>query len=216
MELPAMDSPAALLDLAALDQAPAMREPFDYVIVPGFLRGDAVGAAARDFPRIRRYGSFPLKSLRYGPAFGALIAALTSDDVAARLSQKLGVELTGRPTMATVRGRTGPRDGFIHTDSATKIVTMLVYLNEPWESPGGRLRLLRSASDLDDYAAEVPPERGAMLAFRRSERSYHGHKPFTGERRSLQINWMTGEAVMRREELRHRVSARLKQLSPFS
>src|SRR3546814_1849374 len=93
---------------------------------------------------------------------------------------------------------------------------MLVYLNEPWEAAGGRLRLLRSATDLEDYAAEVPPEQGTMLAFLRSERSYHGHKPFTGERRSLQVNWMTDAAVMRREELRHRFSARLKQLSPFS
>src|SRR5690606_21400098 len=161
-------------------------------------------------------GSFPLKSLRYGAGFGALVQALISAPVAELLSEKLGVDIEGRPTMVTVRGRTGPRDGFIHTDSATKIVTMLVYLNEPWEAKGGRLRLLRSAADLDDYAAEVPPERGAMLAFRRSDRSFHGHEPFSGERRSLQINWMTDRAVMRREELRHRVSARLKQLSPFA
>ena len=211
-----MASPAALLDLNALAVAPAMRDPFDYVIVPGFVRAEMVAAAARDFPRIDRYGSFPLKSLRFGPGFGDLVAALSSPDVADLLAEKLGVDLAGKPTMATVRGQTGPRDGFIHTDSATKIVTMLVYLNEPWEAAGGRLRLLRSASDLDDYAAELPPERGTMLAFRRSERSFHGHKPFTGERRSLQINWMTDAAVMRREELRHRVSARLKQLSPFA
>lgn len=211
-----MTSPATLLDLDALAVAPALRDPFDYVIVPGFVRAAAVAGAAHDFPSIRRFGSFPLKSLRYGPGFGFLVAALTSPEVAALLSEKLGVDLAGRPTMTTVRGRTGPRDGFIHTDSASKIVTMLVYLNEPWAAAGGRLRLLRSATDLEDYAAEVPPEQGTMLAFRRSERSFHGHKPFTGERRSLQINWMKDAAVMRREELRHRVSAGLKQLSPFA
>ena len=209
-------SPAALLDIDALVATTAMREPFEYLIVPGFVRAEAVAAASRDFPHIARCGSFPLKSLRYGAAFGALVEALTSAPVAELLSEKLGVDVEGRPTMVTVRGRTGPRDGFIHTDSATKIVTMLVYLNEPWEAKGGRLRLLRSAGDLDDYAAEGPPERGTMLAFRRSDRSFHGHQPFTGERRSLQINWMTDRAVMRREELRHRFSARLKQLSPFA
>ncbi|GIK99219.1 MAG: hypothetical protein BroJett029_34280 [Alphaproteobacteria bacterium] len=214
--IPSATSPAALLDIGALVATTAMRDPFEYLIVPGFVRAEAVAAASRDFPHIARCGSFPLKSLRYGAAFGALVEALTSAPVAELLSEKLGVDVEGRPTMVTVRGRTGPRDGFIHTDSATKIVTMLVYLNEPWEAKGGRLRLLRSAGDLDDYAAEVPPERGTMLAFRRSDRSFHGHQPFTGERRSLQINWMTDRAVMRREELRHRFSARLKQLSPFA
>ncbi len=211
-----MTHPARLLDLDALHAAGVARDPFDFLIVPGFVRPEAVSSAARDFPKIGRYGSFPLKSLRHGPGFGALIEALTSAELGDILAEKLGTDLKGKPTMVTVRGRTGPRDGFIHTDSLTKIVTMLVYLNEPWEAAGGRLRLLRSATDIEDYAAEVPPERGTMLAFLRSERSYHGHKPFTGERRSLQVNWMTDAAVMRREELRHRVSARLKQLSPFA
>lgn len=211
-----MTQPASMLDLDALRATTVAREPFDFLIVPGFVKAETVAGAARDFPSIGRYGSFPLKSLRYGPAFGALVTALTSSVVGDLLAEKLGADLQGKPTMVTVRGKTGPRDGFIHTDSLTKIVTMLVYLNEPWEAAGGRLRLLRSAADLDDYAAEVPPEQGTMLAFLRSERSYHGHKPFTGERRSLQVNWMTDAAVMRREELRHRVSARLKQLSPFS
>lgn len=211
-----MTQTATLLDLDALRAAAPTHDPFDFVIVPGFVRPPAVTEAARDFPKITRYGSFPLKSLRYGPAFGRLVEALTSGAVAELLAAKLGVDLAGKPTMVTVRGRTGPRDGFIHTDSVTKIVTMLVYLNEPWEASGGRLRLLRSATDLEDYAAEVPPEQGTMLAFLRSDRSFHGHKPFTGERRSLQINWMTDHAVMRREELRHRFSARLKQLSPFA
>jgi hypothetical protein len=211
-----MTAAATLLDLDALRAAPVAREPFDFLIVPGFVRAAAVASAAQDFPRIGRYGSFPLKSLRHGPGFGALVEALTSAEVGGLLAEKLGTDLTDRPTMVTVRGRTGPRDGFIHTDSLTKIVTMLVYLNEPWEAAGGRLRLLRSATDLEDYAAEVPPDQGTMLAFLRSERSFHGHKPFTGERRSLQINWMTDRAVMRREELRHRFSARLKQLSPFA
>lgn len=209
-------SAATLLDLEALRAAAAAHDPFDYVIVPGFVRPEALSGAAHDFPRIGRYGSFPLKTLRYGAGFARLVEALTSAPVAELLSDKLGVGIEGKPTMVTVRGRTGPRDGFIHTDSTSKIVTMLVYVNEPWEAEGGRLRLLRSATDLDDYAAEVPPERGTMLAFRRSERSFHGHKPFTGERRSLQINWMTDAQVMRREELRHRFSARLKQLCPFA
>jgi len=54
-----------------------------------------------------------------------------------------------------------------------------------------------------------------MLAFRRSERSFHGHHAHIGERRSLQLNWVTDPSVVRRELGRHRWSARLKALNPF-
>jgi len=70
-------------------------------------------------------------------------------------------------------------------------------------------------ADLEDCAKEVTPLAGTMVAFRRSERSFHGHRPHIGERRSLQLNWVTDEAVVRRELSRHRWSARLKALNPF-
>jgi len=74
---------------------------------------------------------------------------------------------------------------------------------------------LRGPKDLNDYAAEVVPVAGMMVAFRRSEHSFHGHHPHSGERRALQLNWVTDEAVVRRELGRHRWSARLKALNPF-
>jgi hypothetical protein len=55
-----------------------------------------------------------------------------------------------------------------------------------------------------------------MLAFKRSERSFHGHYPYLGPRRSLQLNWVTDAAVVRRELRRHYWSARLKALNPFA
>ena len=45
---------------------------------------------------------------------------------------------------------------------------------------------------------EVPPTEGTLLAFRRSNNSWHGHKPFSGLRRVIQFNWVTSEAVVRR------------------
>ena len=77
---------------------------------------------------------------------------------------------------------------------------------------GGRLRILRSKSDLNDYAAEVPPTAGTLLAFRRGEESWHGHETFVGPRRVIQLNWVTDMAVVRREQRRHRLSAWLKTL----
>ena len=95
--------------------------------------------------------------------------------------------------MITVRGRCAAKDGRIHTDSETKLVTVLIYFNEPWEAKGGRLRLLRSPTDLNDMIGEVPPEAGTMIAFRRSDKSYHGHEPYEGVRRYVMINWMTSD-----------------------
>ena len=85
-------------------------------------------------------------------------------------------------------------------------------MNPEWENSGGRLRLLRSADDLDDVILEVPPAAGTLLAFRRSENSFHGHKPFSGERRVIQFNWVTSEGDRRIAMLRHQVSASFKRL----
>ena len=114
--------------------------------------------------------------------------------------------------MVTLRARTRPVDGQIHTDSETKIVTALIYLNEDWSNQGGRLRLLRGPDDIEDMIAEVPPDAGTLLAFRRTDNSWHGHKPFDGVRRSIMLNWMVDAATMRRELRRHALSAGVKSL----
>ena len=76
-----------------------------------------------------------------------------------------------------------------------------------------RLRFLSiSGNNLDDMILEVPPTEGTLLAFRRSNNSWHGHKPFSGPRRVIQFNWVTSEAVVRREQNRHRLSAWIKKL----
>lgn len=205
-----------MLDLEMLRAAPLERHPFDFVVVSGFVRGDALPAILADFPPIRGAGSYPAESLDYGPAFSGLVAALTGPALGEVVAEKFGVDLRGRPTMLTVRGNSDGKDGRIHTDSETKIITLLLYLNPVWEPAEGRLRLLRGPGDLDDYACEVIPLAGTMLAFRRSERSFHGHRAHVGERRALQLNWVTDMAVVRRELARHRWSARLKALNPFN
>ena len=117
--------------------------------------------------------------------------------------------------MITVRGCCSPKDGKIHTDALSKIITVLVYMNPKWEPDGGRLRLLRSATDLDDVILEVPPQQGTLLAFRRSNNSFHGHKPFAGPRRVVQFNWVTEQRIVDRELRRHRISAWTKRVLPF-
>jgi SM-20-related protein len=206
----------SILDLDGLRAAPLVRDPFDFIVVEQFLRADALAPLLADFPKIRRRGSFPVESVEYGPDFAGLVAALTGSPLRNAIEEKFGIDLSERPTLLTVRGRSDGTDGRIHTDSKTKIITLLLYMNPVWDHAEGRLRLLRGAGDLEDYAAEVTPLAGTMLAFRRSERSFHGHREHVGERRSLQLNWVTDGSVLRRELGRHRWSARLKALIPFS
>ena len=204
-----------ILDLERLRAAPLCRDPFDFVIVDDFIRTDDLPAVLADFPPVRSHGSFPLGALSCGAAFGALADELEGEELRCEIEGKFAIDLAGRPTMITVRGKSDGKDGGIHTDSATKLITLLLYLNPVWEEPAGRLRLLRRADDLDDCVAEIAPLAGTMVAFRRSAASFHGHYPHRGERRALQLNWVTDETVVRRELGRHAWSARLKALNPF-
>jgi hypothetical protein len=206
---------ASALDLAAFRATPLTRSTFDFLVVPGFVKAAARAAINADYPRIKRPGSFPLEELRYGPAFAALVEEMKGPAMKAAFEEKFGLDLTGRPAMLTARGLCWEKDGHIHTDAASKIITVLIYMNPSWEQAGGRLRLLRSPTDIEDVILEVPPIEGTLLAFRRSDNSWHGHKAFVGERRVIQFNWCTSAGVVRREILRHRVSSYLKKLLPL-
>jgi SM-20-related protein len=202
----------SMLDLERFRTTPLSREPFEFLVIPEFVRIEARAAIDKDYPQIGRAGSFPLREVTYGPGFARLIEEMRSEEFRKAFEEKFNVDLTSRPDMITVRGRCSDKDGKIHTDSETKIITILIYMNSAWESPGGQLRLLRSGSNLEDVILEVPPTEGTLLAFRRSNNSWHGHKPFSGPRRVIQFNWVTSETVVRREQNRHRFSAWLKKL----
>jgi hypothetical protein len=209
--MPAM----ALLDLARLRDTPLRRNPFDFVVVEDFLDRETLPALVDSFPAIADHGSYPLSTLDCPPLFSCLAADLRGEAMRAAIEDKFAIDLTGRPTMITLRGYSDGRDGGIHTDSVTKLITVLIYMNREWLVPAGRLRILRSAHDLADYVAEIPPLAGVMVAFRRSETSFHGHEAHVGKRQSIQLNWVTDKKVVRRELGRHVWSSRLKRLNPF-
>lgn len=200
-----------VVDLEALRRAEVQRDPFSYLTVPNFIRAEAFEEVSAGFPEVAHPGSFPLAVLKYGAGFSALAQDLESPELGKIVSEKLNVALESRPTMITVRGQSSDViDGKIHTDSRTKLVTALIYMNDNWESDKGRLRLLRSRDDLDDVLTEVPPEKGALLLFRNDPNAWHGYEPFSGPRRVVQLNWVTSKFVVRREQFRHRVSAFFK------
>lgn len=201
-----------MIDLEALRNAPVESNPFDHLVVPQFITADALPQIETDFPADIGPGSYPLASLRCGPSFTRLVEAIQGQEMSAILGKKFGLPLTEHPTMVTVRGQCRPTDGKIHTDSSGKLATVLLYINDGWAAPGGRLRLLRAPGNIENYSVEVPPGAGTLLAFRCTENAWHGHKPFEGPRRSLQLNWVRDAAYLRKEQVRHRVSAFFKKV----
>lgn len=204
------------IEMERLRETPLKTDPYNYVMVENFVPIDTLESIAEDFPDLDLPGSFPVEELEYGPRFAELLARLAQDDFRDAIAEKFDIDLSDRPMTCTVRGAAQRKDGQIHTDSRTKLITVLIYLNPPWQAEGGRLRVLRSGTDLNDFAEEIEPSSGNLLIFKRSETSWHGHEPFEGIRRSIQINWVTSQAVADKEKARHRVSARLKRFNPFA
>jgi SM-20-related protein len=201
------------LNLAALKAAKVETAPFQYTILPGFLSADTVRRINATYPKIEKGGSYPIESLEANMGIKAVIDELDGPAFEQVIADKFDVDLSGKPKMYSLRGYTRAKDGSIHTDSKDKIITVLLYLNENWQQPGGRLRILRDGSDVENFAAEVPPDNGTLLVFKRSDSSWHGHHPFDGQRRSLQMNWMTSEGSKGFHAIRHKISATLKKLT---
>jgi len=179
-----------VLNLAALDNTPLNRDPFDFIVVQDAIGSDRIEELNRDYPAIDKPANYDPRDLEYGPSFRRLLEELDSPEFEQHVAAKFGVRLEGATKTITVRRYSEPSDGHIHTDHWSKIITLLVYFNPEWEQEGGRLRILRSGSDIEDYSAEVPPLGGTVLAFRRCDRSWHGYKRFNGERRMIQMSWV--------------------------
>lgn len=204
-----------MIKFDTIAQATVTQEPFSFFAADQVLADEDLDAIRADFPKIEKPGIFPLSALEYGPAFSKLVDEIRSPQMADALGRKFGVNLKGLPVMITVRGHAQAKDGRIHTDTKDKVVTCLLYLNDKWDESGGRLRLLRSGENLDDYAAEIAPNGGAFAAFKVADNSWHGHKPFVGERRYVMFNWVQSQGALNRQLLRHKLSAKIKKLVPF-
>ena len=200
------------LDWRAIEAAQRTRHPFDHVAIPQVLEPACAAAIPREFPTIRAPGSFSLADARPGPALAGLIDDLLSDRFRAQMSRIFDMDLEGRPASVTLRGQCSARDGRVYIDSRSKVLSLLIYLNEDWRGSDGQLRLLDSEASLERPVVEIPAHLGSMVAFRRSEASWHGHTPFIGQRRALQFNYLQTARASVVGQLRHRVSAFAKQL----
>lgn len=205
-----------MINFDAIARAEVAVEPFKFFTTPDTLTAVDLAALKADFPDIRKPGIFPLSVLTYGPAFARLVEDIRSQNMEDVMAKKYGVDLSDKPLMITVRGQAQKKDGRIHTDTKTKFVTCLLYLNDTWDKGDGRLRLLRDPKNLDDFIVEIPPHGGTLASFLRADNSWHGHEPYTGKRRYVMFNWMTSSESLERELNRHRRSAKIKQLIPIA
>jgi hypothetical protein len=195
------------LDWDALATAALRRDPFDHVLVPQALDRAAAAAIPAEFPKIGSPGSYALADAPPGPVLAGVIAELQSERFRHLMEDLFGLSLAHRATTVTLRGRCGTRDGFVHTDSKSKVLSLLLYLNDGWQGGEGQLRLLRSEGGLQQPAVEVPASMGSLVVFRRADNSWHGHTPFVGERRVLQFNYVRADVTTFVSAVRHRLSA---------
>lgn len=190
----------SVIDLDRLAATPVARDPFMYVVVPDFIRPELLEAVLEDFPVIDGPSNYTPDQLSYGPAFGALLRELTGDATREAFARAFEIDLAGAEPSIGIRGYSEATDGNIHTDHRSKVVTVLVYFNREWPHDGGRLRMMRSKTDMEDYASEVVPLAGTMLAFKRTDNSFHGHKPHVGQRKMLQMSYTRPTSVWRLEK----------------
>lgn len=206
-----MSASCQLLDLEAIKAATVTPSPFPYAIIEHSLKEPELAAIQKDYPEIHDAGSFPLSAVQYGSHFSQLIDELKGDAFRKVLEEKFHLDLKNKPVMITVRGKADHTDGRIHTDSKSKLITVLLYMNENWQPDGGRLRLLYDKENLDRYFAEISPSIGSMLIFKVTENGWHGHKPFIGTRKVIQLNYVTNEAALNKHANRHKTSAKFKE-----
>jgi hypothetical protein len=203
----------SVLNADAIRAAPLSREPYDFFLGAGFLKTEAVADLKRDFPDITKPGYLTVDEVALKGRFKTLVDELESEELTEELSRKFGKDLHPYPRLTTIRKLSQGKDGRIHTDGPSKVMTLLVYMNEAWQDHGaGRLRVVYNETDFEPYAVEVPPTMGTVFAFLRSDNSWHGHQPFTGERRVVQVAWVKDAEELERKKKRNTTAQFFKSI----
>ena len=185
--------------------------PF-FTIRDVFLNEEDHKKIATDFPNINEGGSFPSNSVSYGESIQSLIDDLEGDQMRTILENKFQVDLKDKAVVSTFRGYSRIKDGKIHSDSKTKVITVLLYLNENWDESNGLLRMLKEKNNIDNYITEIPASMGSLVAFKVTNNCWHGFIPFEGKRCSIQLNYLYREALSQ-HKIRHKLSSFFKKLS---
>lgn len=209
---------AALLDPANLTRPDTLngQVPFAFLVARDQLPPQARAELERDFPKYAEAGFFPHDPRECGPSINALVDALLTPAFVDAVGARLGIDGLARyPAMVTLCRSVNKRHGTIHTDSRSKVVTALLYLNPAWpDTSDGCLRFLSRIDDIDaTIAPEVKPLYGVLAAFKRADNSFHGYLPFEGERRIIQVAWLRNERELERKTRRGLATRFFKKLA---
>jgi hypothetical protein len=200
-----------VIDVAAIGRAQVSHDPYTHILVDNVLDPDAVPALRTSFPKFTKPGYLTVDETELEDKFKQLVDELESAQFSEVMSQKMGLDLHPYPRLTTIRKFSQAKDCCPHIDGASKVMTLLVYMNDAWkDDKGGRLRVLYGPTVFEPYKVEVSPVMGTMFAFLRSENSWHGHLPFAGERRVVQVAWVKDEAERERKKRRNSTAQFLK------
>ena len=195
------------LDLSAIDIASRSHEPYEFLLGSNIIKPEVLDEVRRDFPAITKPGYLTVDDVELKGSFKTLIDELEGPELTDAMSRRFGIDLSPYPRLTTIMKQSQPKYGSIHTDGPSKVMTMLVYMNDEWGSgEGGRLRVLYDDKNYEPYAAEISPTMGTFFAFLRGDKSWHGHRPFVGERRVVQIAWVKSQADLDRKRKNNRVA----------
>jgi len=201
-----------LLNSEKLSKAPVNEDFFPFFHVDNIFL-DQIDSASiiKDFPDINDGGSFHVDAIPSGELIHKLIEELESKEFKRILEAKFNINLDEAKVVTTLRGFSRKKDGKIHTDSKTKILTVLLYLNLNWPENRGNLRLLKGNNNLEEYIKEIPCTFGSLVSFKVTDECWHGFKPYEGKRLSIQLNYIYPEALSS-HNLRHKLSSSLKSI----
>lgn len=200
-----------IINYTVIDNADVNSSPYPYFAIDNIFNEDRHSSLLEDFPKINSGGSFPLSSLEIKGSIKELVKEIESDKFRNVFAKKFNVDLSNKPLIITTRGFSRSKDGKVHTDSKTKLITILIYFNDGWEFNTGKLRILNS-DHLDNYASEFSSSIGQLIAFKVTDNCWHGYESFEGQRQSLQINYLVEEKYSSQHVYRHKISAFVKKL----
>ena len=205
--------PFTYLNEDAVNAAVLNHTPYDYAFTDRIFDQKYKDEVLADAPVIPDRGSYGFPSLKCGPKFRAVLDDLLNPRFRALIGKKFDLDLSKNPPVILMMGNTTGHynEGYAHTDSKHKIVTVIVGFSREWPYEKGRLRV-QNSRDREDYAFEFTPTFGNMLMFRVSDKSWHGFLPQKGPRMSLQLCYVDSETYVRSEYFRHGVSAFVKSV----
>lgn len=184
-----------MLNLNRIRDARLETYPYDWAAVDGLYGADDASALSRTFPtdrfkRLWEYGGkkdyeFHARELvgmgatcishpeALSPAWRSLAADFITPQYREAMSSLTGIDLDAAPLEVNVFHYPPGSVHGPHPDLRDKIVTHVLYFNDPWsDDDGGCLAILRS-SEATDIHRTVAPRVGNSAVLVRSDGSWH-------------------------------------------